>query len=155
MEKTKLKLKEAFNLLNDLEGIYIQDKVISKGLLHEVIPLKRKYWMGRLAKKLKSHKKSFEDLRTELIKKLGVKDKEGQYNIPYEVDVKGKKDKEGNTIKKKNPKFIEFQEEEKQALDAIIEIEHAEFYYSDIVEIKSESDYPYFYDLLKGVKEED
>jgi len=155
MKKTKLKLKDAFELLAELEGFSNQEKVLIKGLLNEEIPLKRKYWIDRLTKKLQSHKKSFEGQRTKGIEKYGIKNKNGEFYIPFEVDVKGKKDKEGNPIKKRNPKFKQFQEEVDQALEVEIEIEHAEFFYSDIAEIKSNSNYSHFYDLLEEVKEDD
>jgi len=137
MKTTKVKFFEALEISAELAGVTKGETVVIKGLLNEKLPIKTKYWLGRLSDKLEAHKKSVEKLRLELIEKHGEKSKDGVLSVPFE--------KKG----KKNPKFDEFHKEYEELLHEELEIEHAEFYLADFESLETEANYREFLKLLE------
>lgn len=137
MKTSTIKIHEALSLATEINGFQYDGKVIIKGLLNEKLPIKIKYWLGRLNIKLDYNKESVEKLRIELVEKFGVKAEDGSVNIPYQIE---------DVI---NPKFIEFQNEYNDLLKEDFEFEHTEFFLADFENLETESNYNEFFKLLE------
>lgn len=131
MKKTKLKFWQALDLSLEISG-----NQTVKGLLNEKLPIKVKYWLGRLSEKLETHKESVEKLRVELVRKYGDEEN-GNFSIPYE--------KEG----KSNPNFEKFHKDYNELLSEELEIEHTEFQLIDIESMETEFNYKQFMKLIE------
>jgi len=151
MEKTALKLYEFYNLEAELNGVTNQQtgESISKGLLSEKIKLTTKYWMTDLVKKVSAEKEACEAIKTDLIKKHGTPDEEGNVTIPMYINII--KDEEGKIVSaENNPTFAEFQKEFNALLSEEREVEHKAFKLEDFEEVQSEGSYPTFFKLIKA-----
>lgn len=137
MKKSIIKIYEGFNLLDEINGVKIEDKIILKGLLNEKLQIKTKYWLGKLVKKLAENKESVEKLRIELVEKFGVKAEDGSFSIPYKIE---------DVI---NPKILEFQKEYNELLQENFEFEHTEFFLQDFANLETESNYNEFFKLIE------
>lgn len=126
----KIKLAQGLDVLLDLNG---NDTI--KGLLNEKVNSKPKYWLNKLNKELSREGEEFENLRSELIKKLG-EEKDGSYQIKYKLD-------DGSI----NPNLELFNKEITELLNMEIEIKDYEFKIEDF-NFESESNYQFFYDLM-------
>lgn len=60
----KIKNIDLISISNELSGMQT-DHLSFKGLLNEKLPLKTKYWLGRLYKEVESNKKDFVDIYKE------------------------------------------------------------------------------------------
>jgi len=151
MEKTALKLYEFYNLEAELNGVTNQQtgESISKGLISEKIKLTTKYWMTDLVKKVSAEKEACEAIKTDLIKKHGTPDEEGNVTIPMYINII--KDEEGKIVSaENNPTFAEFQKEFNALLSEEREVEHKAFKLEDFEEVQSEGSYPTFFKLIKA-----
>jgi hypothetical protein len=151
MEKTALKLYEFYNLEAELNGVTNQQtgESISKGLLSEKIKLTTKYWINDLVKKVSAEKEACEAIKTELIKKHGTPDEEGNVTIPMYINIV--KDEEGKILSaENNPTFAEFQKEFNTLLNEEKEIEHKEFQLEDFENVETEGAYITFLKLVKA-----
>ena len=151
MEKTALKLYEFYNLEAELNGVTNQQtgESISKGLLSEKIKLTTKYWMTDLVKKVSAEKEACEAIKTDLIKKHGTPDEEGNVTIPMYINIV--KDEEGKILSaENNPTFAEFQKEFNTLLNEEKEIEHKEFQLEDFENVETEGTYITFLKLVKA-----
>ncbi len=151
MEKTALKLYEFYNLEAELNGVANQQtgESISKGLLSEKIKLTTKYWMNDLVKKVTAEKEACEAIKTELIKKHGTPDEEGNVTIPMYINII--KDEEGKILSaENNPTFAEFQKEFNALLSEERELEHKAFKLEDFEDVQSEGSYSTFFKLIKA-----
>jgi hypothetical protein len=126
----KIKLAQGLDVLLDLNG---NDTI--KGLLNEKVNSKPKYWLNKLNKELSREGEEFENLRSELVKKLG-EEKDGSYQIKYKLD-------DGSI----NPNIDIFNKEIAELLNMEIEIKDYEFKIEDF-NFESESNYQFFYDLM-------
>ena len=126
----KIKLAQGLDVLLDLNG---NDTI--KGLLNEKVNSKPKYWLNKLNKELSREGEEFENLRSELVKKLG-EEKDGSYQIKYKLD-------DGSI----NPNIDIFNKEITELLNMEIEIKDYEFKIEDF-NFESESNYQFFYDLM-------
>jgi hypothetical protein len=126
----KIKLAQGLDVLLDLNG---NDTI--KGLLNEKVNSKPKYWLNKLNKELSREGEEFENLRSELVKKLG-EEKDGSYQIKYKLD-------DGSI----NPNLELFNKEITELLNMEIEIKDYEFKIEDF-NFESESNYQFFYDLM-------
>jgi hypothetical protein len=150
MQKTALKLYEFYNLEAELNGVTNQQtgESISKGLLSEKIKLTTKYWINDLTKKVATEKEACEAIKTELIKKHGTPDEEGNVTIPMYINIV--KDEEGKIVSaENNPTFAEFQKEFNALLSEERELEHKEFKLEEFEEVTSEGAYLTFFKLIK------
>ena len=126
----KIKLAQGLDVLLDLNG---NDTI--KGLLNEKVNSKPKYWLNKLNKELSREGEEFENLRSELVKKLG-EEKDGSYQIKYKLD-------DGSI----NPNLELFNKEVTELLNMEIEIKDYQFKIEDF-DFESESNYQFFYDLM-------
>ena len=126
----KIKLAQGLDVLLDLNG---NDTI--KGLLNEKVNSKPKYWLNKLNKELSREGEEFQNLRSELIKKLG-EEKGGSYQIKYKFD-------DGSI----NPNIDIFNKEIADLLNMEIEIKDYQFKIEDF-DFESESNYQFFYDLM-------
>ena len=126
----KIKLAQGLDVLLDLNG---NDTI--KGLLNEKVNSKPKYWLNKLNKELSREGEEFQNLRSELIKKLG-EEKDGSYQIKYKLD--------NGSI---NPNIDIFNKEIADLLNMEIEIKDYQFKIEDF-DFESESNYQFFYDLM-------
>ena len=104
MKQTKLTLGEIYTLNLELFG-----NENNKGLLSQPLPLKVKYWLQRLADKLKSEVTTIDEVRNGLIKELGT---EENGKVQIKID---------------SPNFEVFQKQYTELLDTEKEITHAIF----------------------------
>jgi hypothetical protein len=150
MSQIKLKLHEFYSLDSEINGLKNPQtgEVISEGLLSEKLGLVTKYWLTDLSKKVAEEKASIETMKTDLIKKHGTEDKEGNVSIPMWIDEE--KDEEGKVISAKpNPTFIKFQEEFNALLQEEKEVEYHEFKLEDFKTVETSDNYAVFYNLIQ------
>lgn len=142
MEKKSLKLSEFFQLEAELNGVRNPKtgEVSFSGLLSQKMPLKTKYWLSDLAKKVSEQTDACNKLRDEMIKKYG-KEEDGQVSIPLQIEEDGKK-----II---NPNFNLFQEEYNALLSEEREIEYKELNIEDLGSIETEEVYQIVFSLIK------
>ena len=127
MKKITLKIKEVYELFNELKGLKDPQtgQLISKGLLEEKLLISVKYSLDNLADTLLAEIKKIEDLKQEAIKRLGKEDENGGIFLPMRVDEVF--DEEGKLISANvNPSFIEYQKEIDELLNNECVIEYRE-----------------------------
>lgn len=148
MEKLNLKLFEIRDLnaeINGLVNVQTGEKIKS-GLLDEKLSMTQKYWISDLGKKAKTLIEEVEPLRNELITKHGTKTSEDVIEVlPWIEEKVGEE-----TVRKPNPKFMEFEKEFSELFGQEREIEHKTFYIEDFEDVKSENDYPVFRKFCKS-----
>jgi hypothetical protein len=125
MKTTKLTLGEIYTLNLELFG-----NENNKGLLSQTLPLKVKYWLQRLADKLKSEVATIDEVRNGLIKELGT-EIDGQVQI--KVD---------------SPNFVKFQEQYTELLNEEKEITHAIFTLDQFETLEAAEYYAVFLKLI-------
>ena len=133
MNKITLKINEVYELNTELNGI-ISNKtgeVIKGGLLGEKLNITVKYWLTKLNDELRKHIDSVENLKEDLIKKIGNVDKDGNIFIPMRINEVFDKD---NILLSYdiNPTFIEFQKEFEKLLQEEVEITYRQIKLEDI-----------------------
>lgn len=133
MELQKVTFKDILELDVQLNG-FANAQVSVKGILGEKLNIKTKYWLGRLNDQIQKEKKSFSDLRDELIKKHGSETENG-FEIKQMID------------EKPNPALAAFQEELADLLGVEVEISFPQLDL-DAFDFETENDYSY---LLKFV----
>jgi hypothetical protein len=139
---TQLKLIEILKLETEINGSTDPQtgKILSKGLLREVLNFKTKYWLMQLSESLNKEKSLLEKVRENLVKDIGEVDKNGDISIP--IYLNDDKDEEGNLISTElHPKFIEFQEKYNELLEETKEIKHYSFTIEDFNSIESSEVY--------------
>jgi hypothetical protein len=125
MKTTKLTLGEIYTLNLELFG-----NENNKGLLSQPLSLKLKYWLQRLADKLKSEVATIDEIRNGLIKELGIEE-DGQVQI--KVD---------------SPNFVKFQEQYTELLNEEKEITHAVFTLEQFENLEAAEYYAVFLKLI-------
>lgn len=125
MKTTKLTLGEIYTLNLELFG-----NENNKGLLSQPLSLKLKYWLQRLADKLKSEVATIDEIRNGLIKELGTEE-DGQVQI--KVD---------------SPNFVKFQEQYTELLETEKEITHAIFTLEQFESLEAAEYYAVFLKLI-------
>jgi len=125
MKQTKLTLGEIYTLNLELFG-----NENNKGLLSQPLPLKVKYWLQRLADKLKSEVATIDEVRNGLIKELG-EEIDGQVQI-----------------KTDSPNFVKFQEQYVELLKTEKEISHAIFTLEQFENLEAAEYYAVFLKLI-------
>jgi hypothetical protein len=125
MKTTKLTLGEIYTLNLELFG-----NENNKGLLSQPLYLKLKYWLQRLADKLKSEVATIDEIRNGLIKELGIEE-DGQVQI--KVD---------------SPNFVKFQEQYTELLNEEKEITHAVFTLEQFENLEAAEYYAVFLKLI-------
>jgi hypothetical protein len=142
MEKKSMKLSEFFQLEAELNGVRNPNtgEVSFNGLLSQKMPLKTKYWLSDLAKKVSEQTEACNKLREELIKKYGT-EKDGQVSISVQVEEDGK-----SVL---NPSFQKFQEEYNTLLAEEREVEYKPLSIEDLGDIETEEVYQIVFSLIK------
>jgi hypothetical protein len=125
MKTTKLTLGEIYTLNLELFG-----NENNKGLLSQPLTLKVKYWLQRLADKLKSEVATIDEIRNGLIKELG-EEIDGQVQI-----------------KTDSPNFVKFQEQYVELLETEKEISHAIFTLDQFENLEAAEYYAVFLKLI-------
>jgi hypothetical protein len=125
MKQTKLTLGEIYTLNLELFG-----NENNKGLLSQPLPLKVKYWLQRLADKLKSEVATIDEIRNGLIKELGTEEN-GKVQI-----------------KTDSPNFEIFQKQYVELLDTEKEITHAVFTLDQFENLEAAEYYAIFLKLI-------
>jgi hypothetical protein len=125
MKQTKLTLGEIYTLNLELFG---NEK--NKGLLSQPLPLKVKYWLQRLADKLKSEVVTIDEIRNGLIKELGTEE-----NGKVEVKID-------------SPNFEIFKKQYVELLDTEKEITHAIFTLDQFENLEAAEYYAIFLKLI-------
>lgn len=143
MAHIKLTLQEIYKLDSELNGFINPStgETLSLGLLNEKLNLVTKYWLTDLSKHVNVEKIVIEDLKTELVKKYGDKDENGNFEIPIWID---------DNKSKFNPSYIQFQEEFNTLLQEEKEIEYHEFKLDDFKNIETSNNYTIFYKLIQA-----
>jgi hypothetical protein len=144
MEKITLKLYEFYNLDTELNGI--PDKEIP-GLLREKLSIVLKYWLNDLSKKVVTERQEIDTLKNDLIKKYGVPDKDGNINIQMIIE---ETDAEtGETTKKVNPSYQDFEKEFSELLQTDKELEYKPLKLSDFENLETTNNYTTLFKLIK------
>jgi hypothetical protein len=125
MKQTTLTLGEIYTLNLELFG-----NENNKGLLSQPLPLKVKYWLQRLADKLKSEVATIDEIRNGLIKELGT-EIDGQVQIQTD-----------------SPNFVKFQEQYVELLETEKEISHAIFTLDQFENLEAAEYYAIFLKLI-------
>jgi len=125
MKQTKLTLGEIYTLNLELFG-----NENNKGLLSQPLPLKVKYWLQRLADKLKSEVATIDEIRNGLIKELGTEEN-GQVQIKID-----------------SPNFEVFQKQYTELLETEKEITHAIFTLDQFENLEAAEYYAVFLKLI-------
>jgi len=125
MKSTTLTLGEIYTLNLELFG-----NENNKGLLSQPLTLKVKYWLQRLADKLKSEVATIDEVRNGLIKELG-EEIDGQVQI-----------------KTDSPNFVKFQEQYVELLETEKEISHAIFTLEQFENLEAAEYYAVFLKLI-------
>jgi hypothetical protein len=125
MKSTTLTLGEIYTLNLELFG-----NENNKGLLAQPLTLKVKYWLQRLADKLKSEVATIDEVRNGLIKELG-EEIDGQVQI-----------------KTDSPNFVKFQEQYVELLETEKEISHAVFTLDQFENLEAAEYYAVFLKLI-------
>jgi len=125
MKTTTLTLGEIYTLNLELFG-----NENNKGLLSQPLTLKVKYWLQRLADKLKSEVATIDEVRNGLIKELGT-EIDGQVQI-----------------KTDSPNFVKFQEQYVELLETEKEISHAIFTLDQFENLEAAEYYAIFLKLI-------
>ena len=151
MPTTKLKLHEYYQFDIELNGLINQSngEVLQTGLLKEKLNLITKYWLTDLAKTVSLEKEAIENLKTDLVKKYGEEDKDGNISLP--IYFPEEKNDEGEITKQAmlNPKYVEFEKEFSTLLQEEKELTHHEFKLEDFKNIETTNNYNVFYKLIK------
>lgn len=137
MKKIKLKILEFYQLYNELNGVIDQEKnsKLILGLLNDVItPLNIKYWLNELNNEVIDILRITEKNKTELLLNYGTVSEVGEYFIEYS-----------------NPLFREYFNIYNEIINEEKEIEYFSFSLSDFSKIKSSSNYPILFRLIKHV----
>jgi hypothetical protein len=149
MNKVKLKIEDIIKLDAEINGVNNQQtgELISKGLMSEKLKLKIKYRLNDLNKKITAEKEVINNLRDEIILRLGINDGLGNVSIP--IYINEIKDANGTVISADiNPKYTEFQKEFNIFLQEEKEIEIYEFKLEDFGDIETEGSYLTFFNLI-------
>lgn len=142
MTKTKLTINEIYSIDYELNGLLnpATGVVISKGLLGHKLSLLMKYRLTEFAQKIKKIKDTVESIRMDLVKEVGVLDKEkNQYSIPLKID------------NQDNPNYKKYQTEIEKLFSEEREIEHYPFKLEHL-DFETEENFPIF--LTKIITEE-
>lgn len=122
-----IKLSVALQLIDELSGVPSRDL---KGIVYEKMPFNVKYDLFKSIKELEKEREVFKDTLSELLKKYGKKDKDGNYKI--DTDSKD---------------FKSFDKEYLSLLDKDISIEIKKIKIEDVM-FETESFYPAFFEHL-------
>jgi hypothetical protein len=142
MAYIKLTLQEIYKLDTELNGFVNQatGEMLSFGLLREKLNLPTKYWLTNLAKRTSLEKSIIDNLKLELIKKYGTKDKDDIFEIAIWTD---------ETKTDFNPSYIQYQQEFNALLQEEKEIEYYKFKLDDFKNIETSNNYTIFYKLIQ------
>lgn len=150
MEKSKFKLGDILQLESEINGFINPEtgEKIYQGFLNQNLSIILKYELTELSEVLSKERKKIDGLRDDLIKKHGDTDDKGGIMVKMFNE---QTDEEGNvTGRIVNPKYIEFDKEYGELLNAEIEIEYPEITKEDLKEAgKSKDKYQVLFRLIK------
>lgn len=150
MEKSKFKLGDILQLESEINGFVNPEtgEKIYEGFLKQNLSIILKYELTELSEVLSKERKKVEGLRDDLIKKHGETDDKGGIMVKMFNE---EKDEEGNIINRViNPKYVEFDKEYGELLNAEIELEYPEITKEDLKEAgKSKDKYQVLFRLIK------
>lgn len=144
MEKINLKLAELLSLAIELYGNPENPTSEYKGILNEKMSLTTRYWLNKIGKEAADEKVIIEKLRDELIIKYGNKLESGTVEILPYVD----EEVDGQSVRKVNPNFIEFQQEFTTLLEQEKEFSYKALSLKDVESIETAHNCPVFLKLL-------
>jgi hypothetical protein len=139
IKKTKLTVAELCQLNAELNS--------EKGLLSQVLPMVFKYHLSKIAKIAADEDVSVNTLRDDAIRASGDVTADGGFSIPQLIDVMDKKKK---VTKMPNPTFVKFAGEMEALFSQEKEIEHEEFFITDLKNVESGGNFPVFFKLLEA-----
>ena len=154
MKTVTLKLSEVLNLEAELAGIANQQtgEQLVQGLLGLELDFVLKYHLTKIHTQVLEEKKQVEKFREELIKKFGEEDKDGNFSVPYVINIV--KDDKGNAVSADpNPKFEEFSKEFEKFLQETTEIKVKELSVEDFVGIKLKTAPAVLFSLLEDIQD--
>jgi hypothetical protein len=125
IKKTKLTVAELCQLNAELNS--------EKGLLSQVLPMVFKYHLSKIAKIAADEDVSVNTLRDDAIRASGDVTADGGFSIPQLIDVMEKK----KVTKMPNPTFVKFAGEMEALFSQEKEIEHEEFFITDLKNVES------------------
>lgn len=150
MEKIKLSFLEILAADAEINGVYrpavldesgnqLEPEIKIKGLLNEesLKSIVVRFRLGRIAELIATEKKAFNDAQQDLASILGEKKEDGR--IVIEKEIKGKP----------NPKFAEFQEENKKLLEEERELKFKPIDISDLANVESNEKYSIIFKFVK------
>lgn len=160
MSTINLSLGDIYALEVELSGARNPEtgEVQIKGLLAQKLSLVTKFKLKEIKNIIAPYKNNVDELRQELIKKLGEEDKEtGSIVLPKEIqklDKKGKAIIGGNNkpVLEINPKYIEFNQEMEKLLAQTKEINFPELKLEDF-DVETDENYEVFYTLFTPAKD--
>jgi hypothetical protein len=141
-ESTKIKFNVAEILTLDAE---LNGTEKFQGLLSQKMGLAVKYQLTKIAKITGEEKETFEKMRMDLIKELGV-EKDGQISIPEIETIKGENG-EADKVQL-HPNYIKFREQLEELFVQEKELDQPSFKIEDFSELETEGNFPAFFKLL-------
>lgn len=154
MKTVSLKLSEVLNLDVELAGLANQStgEQLVQGLLGLELDFVLKYHLSKIHTQVLEEKKVIEKFREDLIKKFGEEDKEGNFSVPYVINVK--KNEKGEAISADpNPKFEEFSKEFEKFLQETVEIKVKELTIANFEGVKLKTAPTVLFSLLEEIAE--
>lgn len=154
MKTVTLKLSEVLNLDVELAGIANQQtgEQLVQGLLGLELDFVLKYHLTKIHTQVLEEKKQIEKFREELIKKFGEEDKDGNFSVPYVINIV-KNDKGEAVSADPNPKFEEFSKEFEKFLQETTEIKVKELSVEDFAGIKLKTAPAVLFSLLEDIQD--
>lgn len=149
MKTVSLKLNEVLNLEVELAGLINQStgEQVIPGILSLELDFVLKYHLSKLHTQVLEEKKVIEKFREDLIKKFGEEDKDGNFSVPYVINLH-KNDKGEVVSADPNPKFEEFSKEFEKFLQETVEVKVKEFTIADFEGIKLKTTPTVLFSLL-------
>lgn len=153
MKTITLKLSEVLNLEVELAGLANQQtgEQLVQGLLGLELDFVLKYHLSKLHTQVLEEKKVIEKFREDLIKKFGEEDKDGNFSVPYVINLV-KNDKGDVVSADPNPKFEEFSKEFEKFLAETVEVKVKELTIEDFAGIKLKTAPAVLFSILEETK---
>jgi hypothetical protein len=139
LKKTNLSVAELCRLNVELNS--------EKGLLSERLPMVFKYHLSKLAVLAAEEQAAVDKLKDESIRTLGEATADGNITIAQFISAPSKKKGGSNNVV--NPAYTQFVEEMEALFKTTREIEHEEFFISDLKNVESGENYPSFFKLFE------
>lgn len=138
MKSITLKLAEFVALYDELAGFTTQEGKVIPGILSAKMSLANRYWLNEIFKKCEEEKIRIEEVKNDLIKKLGETSEDGQtVFIPTFIE------------DQPNPAFAEFQTEFNTLLLEEKELKFKDISFEVLENIETELHCPTFFKLIE------